>query len=147
MTEYEFNIATSNLEAFYEKALNPTQKATWFEELKGYTATRYTKAIQKVFKTQQYRPTLSVILEILRATQDESEAPTEPVPCKACEGSGIILYKKVEDGREYEFASLCNCANAIGKGYDGRFVADKEHRSNYYIPRAVEIFGVEGLER
>jgi hypothetical protein len=143
MTQDEFIRVTSNLEAFYEKALNPTQKQTWFEELKGYTVGRYVKAIQKAYKTQQYRPTLSVILDILRSTQEDGEAPTEPVPCEACKGTGYVLYKKVIGKNEYEFASLCNCPNARGKGYDGRFVADKEHRSIYYTPKAVEIFGVE----
>lgn len=147
MTQDEFIRATSNIEAFYEKALNPTQKSTWFEELKYYSLNRYLKAIQKVFKTQQYRPTLSVVLEILRSTQDEDEAPVEPVPCKACKGTGYVLYKQVVGGYPYEYASLCNCANAIGKEYNGKIIADKEHRSNYYLPKAVDIFGLEVLEK
>lgn len=143
MTEHEFNTITSDLEAFYEKALNPTQKQTWFEELKSYAATRYASAVHKAFKTQQYRPTLSIILDMLRTTQEEGNAPLEPVPCKACNGTGYVLYRKVISGTEFEFGSLCNCPNAIGKAYDGRFVADKTHRSDYYLPKAVDVFGVE----
>lgn len=142
MTRYDFDEVTSELETFYEKKLNPTQKQVWFEELQDYTKEKYKQAVRKMFKTQQYRPTLSVVLETISNIKTE-ETPNEPVSCEACKGTGYVLYTKVVDGREYQYASLCNCQNAIGKEYDGTKVADKEHRSLYYIPKATDVFGAE----
>ena len=142
MTFDDFVTATADLEAFYEKKLNPTQVRMWFDELKYYTAERYKKTIQKLCKSSQYRPTLSNILETIRAVSELGDAPKESVPCKACGGTGIVLYKKIVEGREYEFASQCNCKNAIGLDYDGSTIADKENRSDYYLAKATDVFHV-----
>ena len=141
MTFEEFRKETSNIESFYEKALNPTQVQIWFEEIKNYPVERYRQAIKKVCKTSQYKPSLSLVLETIRTTKPE-QLKTEPVECKACKGSGYVLYKKIFNDLEYEYVSLCNCPNAIGKEYNGR--TSKENPTDYYIPRAVDIFGVGG---
>lgn len=142
MTFDEFMQTSADLENFYEKKLNPTQVRMWFDELKYYTQERYAKAIQKVCRTSQYRPTLSTILDSVKSTQEVETMVKERVPCKACNGTGYIIYRKVIDGYPFEYACQCNCENAIGLDYDGTKVADKEHRSPYYLAKAVDVFCV-----
>ena len=139
MTFSEFREQTADLEQFYEKNLNQTQVQVWYEELRDYTKERYKRAIRKVCKTSQYKPTLSVILEAIRSV-DSEQTVRESEPCKACGGSGYVMYKQITQGKEYEYVSLCNCKNAKGLEYDGTKIADKEHRSPYYLPKAVDIF-------
>ena len=139
MTFSEFRELTADLEQFYEKNLNQTQVQVWYEELRDYSKERYKKAIRKVCKTSQYKPTLSVILEAIRASSGE-QVVRESEPCKACGGSGYVMYRQIFEGIEYEYASLCNCKNAIGLEYDGTKIADKDHRSPYYLPKATDIF-------
>lgn len=143
MTRYDFDVATTDLEAYYEKAFNPTQKQIWFEELQYYTTEKYKKAINKICKTSQYRPTLGIMLDTIRSIKDEQEAPKEAVECKACHGTGYIIYKKKINDMEYDYVCQCNCPNAIGLDYDGTKIADKEKRSDYYLAKAVDVFGVE----
>ena len=139
MTYEEFVIETKTLEEFYGKDLNPTQREIWFEELKHYTNTRYKDAIRYVCKSSQYKPTLSQVLEAMQYTKSNNEE-VEITECKACKGTGYILYKKEINGIMYEYASLCNCKNAQGKDYNGSKISDKEHRSKYYIEKAEKVF-------
>jgi len=143
MTFDEFRRETSSLEAFYEKALNPTQMQMWYEELKDYSLERYKQAIKQICRTSQYKPTLSVMLDAIRTVKREEPAPREKVDCKACNGTGYVLYHKTIDGRDYEFVCQCNCPNAVGLDYDGTKIADKEHRSQYYLAKAVDVFNVK----
>lgn len=140
MTRYDFDTITSELEAFYEKALNPTQKQIWFEELHSYDPEKYRQAIRTICKTSQYKPTLSTILETLKKGKVE-EPPKEVVPCKACKGTGIVIYRKVINGYPYDYASQCNCQNAIGLDYDGSKCKEK---SDYYLAKAVDVFHIGG---
>lgn len=139
MTFNEFKIATMDIEQFYEKPLNPTQVQMWYEELKNYDSDKYKSAIRYVCKKSQYRPTLSMILEALKNVKMSNEQ-REKVECKACGGTGYVLYHKVVDGIDYEYACQCNCQNAIGLDYDGQKVKDERYRSNYYLPKAVDVF-------
>ena len=139
MTRQDFAIQTKTLEEFYGKDLNYTQSDIWFEELKMYPPEKYGKAIRTACKTLQYKPTLSQILDIIRTVKAEN-SDTEKAKCEACHGTGYLIYKKVVNGREYEYGCLCACKNAIGKEYDGTKVADKEHRSQYYLERAENVF-------
>ena len=140
MTRDEFAIATKTLEEFYDKSLNYTQASIWFDELKYYNKERYENAIKFLCKSNQYKPTLSQVLEAMQhAHYDDNTEQTE-VECKACNGTGYIIYHKKENDVDYEYACLCNCENARGKGYDGSKIADREHRSKYYIKNAEEVF-------
>ena len=141
MTFEEFRIATADIEQFYEKSMNPTQVKIWYDELKNYSLERYKKAIKNVCKTSQYRPTLSVMLDALRNAKSDTQQK-QKTECKACNGTGYVMYHKVIEGIDYEFAAQCNCSNAIGLDYDGSKIADKEHRSDYYLAKAADVFGV-----
>lgn len=141
MTLEEFVIETKTLEEFYGKDYNQTQIKIWFDELKFYSVEKYRKAIINTCKSSQYRPTLSQILDsIMRVKLDTEEQ--ERTECMACHGTGYVIYHKKENGYDYEYACLCNCQNAIGKEYDGTKIADKEHRSKYYIAKAEDVFGI-----
>ena len=134
----EFIEKTATLEEFFEKKLNQTQRNIWYDELKNYSADRYERAIDKACKTSQYRPSLGAMIEIIQHVSNNVKK--EQVECKACKGTGYLLYHKIMDGRDYQYACLCNCTNAIGLEYDGTKIADKEHRSNYYIKKGENIF-------
>ena len=140
MTFEEFIIETKTLEEFYNKDYNLTQRKIWYEELSSYSQEKYRKAISNVCKTMQYRPTLSQMIDVIKTTklvQNEQAS----VECKTCKSTGYIVYHKIVNGIDYEYAALCNCQNAIGKEYDGTKIADKEHRSKFYLEKAENIFG------
>jgi len=139
MTVDDFRQVTLDLEAFYNKTLNPTQKQLWFDELKNYTVEKYKKALHKICTTSQYMPALSIVLEEIRKVH-EDVVLREKVDCRACKGTGYILYHKLVNGIDYEYVCQCNCQNGIGLDYDGTKVADKEHRSPYYLAKAVDVF-------
>lgn len=139
MTFEEFVIETKTLEEFYNKDYNVTQRKIWYDELGSYTAEKYHKAIINVCKSMQYRPTLSQMIDVIKNVKDDS-AEREKVECEACHGTGYLIYKKIVNGIEYEYGCLCACQNSIGKEYDGTKIADKEHRSKYYIEKAENVF-------
>ena len=139
MTLDEFTQKTKVLEDFYDKEYNFAQKQIMFDELKYYNADKYEKAIRIICKSNRYKPTLSEIIDAMQHIHIESEKK-ESYECKACKGTGYILYHKKINGIDYEYACLCSCENAEGLEYDGSKIADKEHRSNYYLERAENIF-------
>lgn len=138
MTREEFAINTKTLEEFYNKEFNYTQSDIWYDELKLFTAEKYERAVRQACKSLQYKPTLSQILDIIRTIKGTQEQ--ESVKCNLCNGTGYLTYTKVIYGHEYEYACLCTCQNAKGKEYDGTKIADKEHRSQYYIAKAEDVF-------
>ena len=140
MTFDEFKTATATLENCYNRKMNTTQAQVWFDELKYYDLQKYKKAIKRICTTNQYFPALSIVLDVLRNTRATVDLTKEKVPCKACKGTGIVPYHKVINGIDYEFACQCNCANAEGLDYDGTKIADKEHRSSFYLAKAVDVF-------
>lgn len=136
----QFAIKTTTLEQFYNKSLNATQRQIWFDELKGYDEERYDKAIHFMCKNNQYMPTLSAVLEVMKRGNIYSMEEKKKVPCKACKGTGYVLYKQKIKDNEYTMACLCNCENAKGLDYDGMKIADKDHRQPFYLKKAEEIF-------
>ena len=138
MTMEEFRIETKTMEDFYNKELNYTQMQVWHNELKFYNTERYKNAISKVLRTQSTFPSLNTMLDIISKCSS-NEIVKEKVPCNLCKGTGYITYKKIVNDVSYEYACLCTCDNAKGLNYDGLH-ADKEHKSNYYIPTAEKIF-------
>ena len=119
--------------------MNYTQSDIWFDELKNYSADRYLLAIRMACKTSQYKPTLSQMLDLIAKVKPNIQAG-EKTKCEFCKGTGYYLYRKIENGYPYEYACLCICQNADGLEYDGSKIADKEHRSKFYIKSAREIF-------
>ncbi len=140
MTLEQFVIETKTLEEFYNKDYNQTQRSIWYDELQDYSRERYHKAIVDYCKQNQYRPTLSQILEAIRNAKTNQGEQQERTECEACHGTGYLIYHKIVNGYDYEYACLCACQNAIGKEYDGTKIADKERRSQYYIEKAENVF-------
>ena len=140
MTIEEFAIEVKTLEEYYSKDLNSAQKRMWFDKLKHYDKERFAKAIDFLCTTSRYMPLLSEVMDVVRNQKDREEQK-EAIPCKLCKGTGYILYKKKIVNSEYDYACLCVCQNAEGKEYDGTKIADKEHRSEYFIKTAQEVFG------
>lgn len=140
MTYEEFVIKTKTLEEFYSKDYNETQKKIMYDELKSYDAEKYEKAIKFMCKTNRYRPILNEILDAMKSANRNVDE-RQQIPCKYCGGTGYFMYKKIENGYPYEYACLCICQNAEGLEYDGSKIADKEHRSKFYIKSAREVFG------
>ena len=139
MTIEDFTIETTTLEEMYDKKFNFTQKQMWYEELQNYPVEKYRRAIRQICKTSQYRPTLNAILETIRTLKNELQEK-ETVKCSACKGTGYIIYCKKIEEVEYKYACLCNCKNAIGLEYDGTKIADKEHRTQFYLAKSEDIF-------
>lgn len=133
MTSSEFQEITNRLCNLYNKELNEIQLDFWYKNLKDYDPITYRRAIGEYAKKNKYMPTISDILSEARCLKTNDKAPVEKVECKACKGSGYVLYFR--DG--YEYASLCNCQNAIGKEYYNK-------ETGYYIPKATDIFKVGG---
>ena len=52
-----------------------------------------------------------------------------------CKGTGYVTVKKIVNELSYDFVYACDCRNGDNKLYDGSTIKDKEHRSNYYVPR------------
>ena len=129
----EFNMQTQRLCNLYGKSLNDEQMEFWYESLKDYELEKYRRAVGEYAKKNKYMPTISDILGEIRNLKPYEKAPTEKVECKACNGSGYVLYRK----DDYEYASLCNCKNAIGKDYYNK-------DTGYYIPKAADVFRIGG---
>jgi hypothetical protein len=146
MTREEFAKNTKTLEEFYQKELNYTQSDIWFDELKNYSAERYQLAIRMACKTSQYKPTLSQMLDLIAKVKPNTQAG-EKTKCEFCNGTGYYLYRKIENGYPYEYVCTCICQNAQGLEYDGSKIADKEHRSKFYIKSAREVFGDRLLDK
>ena len=140
MTQEEFIIATKTLEDYFGKDLTYSQRNLWFDKLKYYDVDRYNKAIEFLCMSSRYRPLLNEVIDAVKTCQIKVEEK-QKVPCKYCGGTGYFLYKKIENGYPYEYACTCICQNAEGLEYDGTKIADKEHRSPYYIKSAREVFG------
>lgn len=138
----EFKQSTSILEECYNKKMNPTQAQVWFDELKYYPLEKYKRAIRKICISNQYFPALSVVLDTLKTIRTEADLSKGKVECEACKGTGYVIYHKKINGLDYEYACQCNCENGVGLDYDGTKLADKEHRSFYYLPKATDVFGV-----
>ena len=139
MTLDEFRQKTKLLEDFYGKEYNFAQSQIMFDELKYYDADRYEKAIRLLCKNSRYKPTLSEILDSMQRTINYS-MEREVYDCQACKGTGYIVYHKKIDDKDFEYGCLCNCKNAEGLEYDGTKIADKEHRSKFYLEKAENIF-------
>ena len=140
MTSSEFQEITNKLCNLFSKELNEIQLDFWYKCLKEYDIISYRRAIGEYTKKNKYMPTISDILSEISKLKPYEEIKREQVECKLCKGVGIFIYKKQINGQEFEYACQCNCANAIGLDYDGTKIRDKDHRSKYYLAKAVDIF-------
>lgn len=142
MTRGEFVEATSRLEQYYGKEYTTQQLQIMFEELNTLAIERYRRLISAVIRKSKYLPKVADIMEanIEEPYTNDNEEKTV-IECKKCNSTGYVLYTKIvkNGGKDlkYTYASICDCGNA--KQYDGTKIMDKEHRSNYYTPLAVEL--------
>lgn len=141
MTIGEFEEIANRLCNLFNKELNKEQMDFWYKNLKQYEPVTFRRAVGEYAKKNKYMPAISDILTEIKNLKPYEQPKKEMVECKACNGTGYVLHKKVIDGREYEFASQCNCQNAVGLDYDGRTIKDEKHRSDYYLAKAVDVFG------
>ena len=138
----EFNMQTKRLCDLYGKSLNDEQMEFWYENLKNTSVVDYRRAIGEYAKKNKYMPAISDILDEIKNLKPlEQEQPKEIVPCKACRGTGIVIYRKVINGYSYDYAAQCNCQNAVGLDYDGSKCKEK---SDYYLAKAIDVFHVGG---
>ena len=141
MTLTDFNEVTTRLCNLFSKELNGVQMDFWYKSLKDYDVIDYRRAIGEYAKENKYMPTISDILKYIKALKPrEQPKETAKYECKACKGTGIVLYKKIINGREYEYASQCNCPNATGLDYDGQKCKIEKNKSDYYLPKTVDVF-------
>lgn len=142
MTQEEFNYQAERLCNLFDKKLNSEQLNFWFKNLQDTDIVTFRRAIGEYAKKNKYMPAISDILTEIKNLKPYEVAKRESVECKACKGTGIIIYHKVIEGLDYEYAAQCNCQNAIGLDYDGRKVKKEDQRSEYYLAKATEVFEV-----
>lgn len=111
MTFKEFSQYIEQMQNIYDKKLNKTQSAIWYESLKFMTVERFNYILADIYKTNQYMPTLAEILEKHKSIpytvgENKKEIKRE---CKQCGNSGYITYTKLVDGREYTYVATCSC--------------------------------------
>lgn len=115
MTQSEFIEVTSEIEKFYEKELTTEQRRVWFEELKNINKEKYRQISKKIYITSKFFPKLTDIIEINKTLPTTLKDDGKIYECSRCNRTGIIIYKKIFDSREYEYAARCNCLNGQKK--------------------------------
>ncbi|HAB66521.1 MAG TPA: hypothetical protein DCE23_04040 [Firmicutes bacterium] len=142
MTRSEFVEATSRLEQYYGKEYTTQQLQIMFEELNTLAIERYRRLISAVIRKSKYLPKVADIMEAnIEEPYTNENNEKQVIECKKCNSTGYVLYTKVikNGGKDlkYTYVAICSCGNA--KQYDGTKIMDKEHRSKYYTPLAVEL--------
>lgn len=61
------------------------------------------------------------------------------INCKFCSDTGVVLYNKTINDKEYVYAAKCICSKSNNFNYDGTKVEDTKNKSDYYIPKVSEI--------
>lgn len=142
MNRSEFVEATSRIEQYYDKEYTTQQLQIMFEELSALPVERYRQLISAVIRKSKYLPKIADIMEAnVEEPYTGNDTQREVIECKKCNSTGYVLYTKlVKNGGKdlkYTYAAVCSCGNA--KQYDGTTIMDKEHRSDFYTPLAVEL--------
>ncbi len=115
----EFIESTNRLETYYGKDMSTEQLQIMYEELKHLSLERYKKLLSKCLKTCKYIPKIADIIAAnneLIGEADNNQEKRNLVPCKKCEGSGIVFYTKfISNGNDklpYTYVARCDCENA-----------------------------------
>lgn len=111
MNSKEFVELTDELEKYYDKELNSTERKTWFEELNKLPKERYRQIIRECFKNNKFMPKLADILSLHRTIPLPKREESEVVECKICKSLGFILYDQLVEDYKYTFAAKCTCLN------------------------------------
>lgn len=130
------------LENVYKQDLSADELRIWYENLSFMTTERFCYIIAEVYKTCKYMPKLSEILAIHKSIPYTAMTEQKEIKgdCPKCGNTGYVIYKKIVDGRPYQYPAVCDCGRQ--QRYDGRQCADAKNQSDYYIPTMTEI----GLE-
>lgn len=116
MTNAEFIQATARLEKYFDKEYKTEQLKEMFYAMQDWNLERYTRTVNYCIRNNKFLPKIADMLNTDIGNVNTSRTQEIiTVPCKRCNGSGLIKYfKKLEDGPRtltYEFIALCNCEN------------------------------------
>lgn len=122
MIATEFIEVTAELEGFFDKEYNNTQRKHIYEEFKELSKERYRQVVNESIRSCKYLPKLVELVEIEKGIPKESNVAEETkVKCDKCNSTGLVTYKKkIQDANrwlEYVYCARCNCANAENKSY------------------------------
>ena len=143
MKIYEFMETIKQVERFYSKEIPEEQKQVMYKELKNMELVRFKYIIAQHYRTSPYLPKLPDILEINKKLgYSQIKKDKEVKKCEKCKGTGYVLYKKIIDNGKggkmiNTYAAICTCRQK--RKYEGRKIADEEHRSDFYTPYVEEI--------
>lgn len=111
MTSAEFVEITNEIEKFYDKELNSTERKIWFEELKKLSKERYRQLIRECFKNNKFMPKLSDILTYQRVLPLPHKEDDTIEKCSICRSLGFLIYERKIEDYSYTYAARCTCAN------------------------------------
>lgn len=134
---------------------DPGVYAEYLRALKRYDYGRMDAAIDAAIEDDSRNvPAISLLVkkykDALNAPKDRFEVKNEEY-CPVCDDRGYLLMTEIQKSGDmeipYQFALYCPfCPVGRSQAYDGRSIADKEHRSPYYVPPLTEYFGDEGIQ-
>ncbi len=138
----EFTEIKNEIENFYKKKISEEEKKRWYEEFKQMDTKRFKYIIAQAYRTLKFIPKLADIIEInANLGYSPVKKEEETIKCNKCRGTGYILYQKeIKNGEEKmknSYMAICSCGKQ--KQYKGWEISDERHRTNYYIPLAVEL--------
>jgi hypothetical protein len=104
------------------------------------------QAINDIISKSKYFPTVAELKEsYISVRKDEKHSQqlesNSTILCHICNDKGYIIYRDKEHRGYVAYCSKCEAGQS--QKYDGKRC--KEHKSNYYIPAANEIFDIEEL--
>ena len=119
---------------------------TWLDCLKDYDYQIVMKSVKELMQRSLFMPKLAEIIELAK---EYKRAINNNIPklnegkCTKCK-DGLIFYKKIVNGSEYQYVARCECTKGNKYAYDGRTLKDEKNRSDYYVPVISQIFGSRG---
>ena len=136
MTREEFMSETKKLQELYNKTLNDTQLSFWYDELSKYELSKYQRAIGEFVKNQRAFPSLSEMLTKIKSLREFTDVKEDAprVPCKTCNGTGLVKYKKDIGDVSYDYLCKCYCEN--GKRLN---LPLKEYKDVFYYRNAKDV--------
>lgn len=142
MKDKEFMDYIAELEKYYGQSLNSVEKEVWYRNLSFMSIERFNLIMSEIYKTNKFMPKLSEVLDMNRQIPytprtDETQIKKH---CEKCNDTGYIFYNKIIDGKNYQYAAVCDCGRE--QRYDGTKINDEKHRTKYYCPTVSEV----GLE-
>jgi len=107
----------ARLEKWYmRKSLTPDQLNTWFEAVCHIPNEPFAAIMQDCIEGERYFPTPSTVkrmwVDWRRNHPERIIDRVDIIPCRECDGTGIITWYKRQNGTYYEFGDACGvCEN------------------------------------